>query len=196
MLALCAALQSIAGFAVPVSAAQQAQELLDGTLDAGSHAARARAARDLAQEISSVLRRIGTPPGHERNAVADEMAAIERLRDPAAVQARAQQLYASAPFQQQRIHNTLGVVQDALLCAAAESGSVQREMTCWSIAGAYLGDRTYFDEALTVLARSGRLPRADGMTTTRWFGEAALWARYGRAIHDYITIPYLRSRLD
>lgn len=195
-LALCAALQSIIGFTMPARAAPSAAELLDGTLDAARHAARARVARDLMQEISTVLRRIGTPPDHEKETVAEEMAAIERLRDPAAVQARAQQLYASAAFQQQRLYNTFTVVKEALACAAEESEALQREMTCWAITGAYLGDRNYFDEALTVLARSGRLPREGGMTATRWSGETALWARYGRAIHDYITIPYLRSRLD
>jgi len=171
-------------------------QLIDGAQSMRSSAVRLRLARDLVQEISAVLRRIGAPAAGESAAVVEELAAIERLRDANAVNARAQRLYASATFQQLRLVNTLAVVRDALDCAASAYGPLKREMACWAIAAANLADRSLYDDALDVLLASGRLPYGGGYTRARWFAEAERWARYGIAIQDYITIPFLSGALD
>lgn len=179
------------GYALASSA-----QLVDGAQSMRSAAARSRLARDLVQEISAVLRRIGPPAPAESAAVVDELGAIERLRDTNAVNARAQRLYASATFQQLRLVNTLVTVRDALDCAASAYGPLKREMACWAIAAANLADYTVYDDALNVLLASGRLPYGGGYTRARWLAEAGRWARYGIAIQDYITIPFLNGALD
>lgn len=171
-------------------------QLIDGSIGLHSIAVRARIARELAQDIDAVLRHVGTPSPADSAAVIDELAAIDKLRDPNAVNARGQRLYASASFHQLRLANTLAVVRDALDCAASAYGPIRREMTCWAIAAANLADRTVYEDALDVLMRSGRLGYGGGMTGARWLGLAALWSRYGIAIQDYITIPFLRGALD
>lgn len=171
-------------------------QLVDGSAALRSVAARARLARELAQDIDAALGRIGTPTPADSAAVVDELAAIGKLRDPDAVNARAQRLYASSSFHQLRLANTLAVVRDALDCAASVDGPLRREMTCWAIAAANLTDSAVYEDALDVLMRSGRLGYGGGMTRARWLGLAALWARYGVAIQNYITIPYLAGALD
>jgi hypothetical protein len=92
--------------------------------------------------------------------------------------------------------NTLTFVRDALDCAASVYGPIRREMTCWAVAAANLADSAVYEDALDVLMRSGRLRYGGGMTRARWLGLAALWAQYGVAIQNYITIPYLTGALD
>lgn len=178
------------------AAAADPLSLIDGSHDVRSVAARSRLARELAQEITAALSRIGAPAPAESAAVLDELAAIDRLRDPGAVNARAHRLYASAPFHHLRLTNTLAVVSDALSCAASERDSVRREMACWAIAAAYLAQRGLYDGGLEVLTRSGRLAYAGGMTPSRWLAQAAAWSHYGIAIQDYITLPYMSGRWD
>jgi len=112
------------------------------------------------------------------------------------VNARAHRLYATASFHQLRLANTLAVVRDALGCAASASSAIRREMSCWAIAAANLSDSSVYEHALDVLMRSGRLGYGNGMTRSRWLGLAALWAQYGVAIQNQITIPYLTGALD
>jgi hypothetical protein len=112
------------------------------------------------------------------------------------VNARAQRLYASSSFHQLRFANTLAVVRDALHCAASVYDPIRREMTCCAIAAANLADSTVYGDALDVLMRSGRLGYGRGMIRARWLGLAALWARYGVAIQNHITVPYLAGALD
>ncbi|MGE5526272.1 MAG: hypothetical protein ACM3SS_21365 [Rhodospirillaceae bacterium] len=171
-------------------------DLLDGSLDVRSTAARALLARELAQEIAGALKRLAPPPPGESAGVIEELAAIERLQDSRAVNARMQRLFGSSPFQQLRLMNRLTIVHDSLDCAASAYGPVRREMACWAIAAAYLTDRLVYEEALDVLIRSGRVAYGGGMPRARWLGLPALWARYAAAIQDYITIPYLSGRLD
>ena len=170
--------------------------LIDGSLALRNVAVRARRARELAQDIDAVLKRIGPPAPAEAGAVVAELAAVDKLRDAEAVNARAHRLYATASFHQLRLANTLAVVRDALGCAASASSAIRREMSCWAIAAANLSDSSVYEHALDVLMRSGRLGYGNGMTRSRWLGLAALWAQYGVAIQNQITIPYLTGALD
>ncbi len=157
---------------------------------------RARLAQQLAGEISGFLARVGAPSAAEWSSVMQEFAAIDDLRDTQAVNTRMQQLYAKPAFHHVRLYNTLAAARDALACAASERASVQREMSCWAIAAAYLGEQAQHEEALAVMSKSGRLGYDGGMTRLRWLSQAALWARYAQAINHSITIPFLRASID
>jgi hypothetical protein len=126
----------------------------------------------------------------------EELEAIDRLRDPNAVNTLAQRLYAGAPFQHVRPANTLAAARDALNCAASPYGALRRQMARWAIAAADPADRALYDDALDVLLRNGGLAYGYGMTRSRWLAQAGLWSRYGLAIHDYVTKPYLRGNSE
>lgn len=189
LLAVGAALTSQPAFA-------DALRAIDAPASLSRAAARSRFAREIANEVSAVLARIGAPAAHDSAAVTDEYATIERLRDPGAVDVRARRLYESTAFQHLRLANTLVVLRDALACAASPYGALRREMACWAIAAACLADRRVHEEGIAALMRSGRISPGGGMTRGRWLAVGALWARYAGAIQDHITIPYLSGAID
>jgi hypothetical protein len=170
-------------------------QLVDGSANLRARTVRLQLARELAAEIGGVVRRIAAPSAAEQAMLASEIAAIDRLDNAAAVNTRARQLYLTPRFQEQRLRETLQRVSEALHCAAEKRNPASREMTCWAIAAFHLNDRSFFEEAISVLRTTGHVPRDGDTSAGKWSSLHARFNLYGRAIQQRIVIPYLAGEL-
>jgi hypothetical protein len=117
--------------------------------------------------------------------------------DVDASNSRMRQLFSSPEFQQIRLQETLGELSAALDCVTNATSSLSKEMFCWSVASFHLTGSSIFQDAISILLRAGRLPdevKNKAHLGPEDLGFGVIYGWWGRGIHEYILIPYLRQQ--
>lgn len=192
---------SILFSSLPAQAADSS-DLINGKFNAASHKARGEIARDILTMVRHLYSYVPTPKPTESAWVEQEGNEINKLvtlGETKAADSRRIQYYESPEFQQQTLHNALADLQNALSCAAAPSTPFRKEIMCWSVASFLLTNHDLFNNSIPILLKAGRLSKdaidAGASIHNGPLGFGATYEWYGRGIHEYIVIPYLKDQL-
>lgn len=179
--------------------AAQSGELINGKFNVASRNVRSEVARDLVGKIQRLYDLIPNPTPSELDWVKQEGIAIEKLDDMSEAKTPRRVRYSESPeFQHVKTHALLANILQLLSCAAAPSTPLRKEIFCWSSASLLLTDLEFFNYAIYILIKSGRLPNTiDGHNVigSKDLGYGFWLNTYGRGIHQFIVNPYLNGQI-
>lgn len=185
--------------AFPVNAVDRFA-LIWGKFDADSKEERAEIAVDLRDRVASLAQFVPPPKPEDKQWVEKETADIKELGNSPAAGARFLQLYDSPKQQHVKLHATLAEIVAALACAAGDTTPLPKEMVCWSRASVLLVDSALFQDAISILIKSGLLSDGDIAGPLGIAVDAKVYhhtyGSWGRAIHRYLVHPYLERLAD
>jgi hypothetical protein len=129
--------------------------------------------------------------------VQEERLAISKLGDSDASLSRHRQFQLIPELQHVLLFDVLSAIKGALNCTMDKSTPIRREMLCWAVASFSLTDADRLDTSISILLKSGRLPKDIGEQTQVPLSEGPEYSRvlgmYGRGMLEFLVIPYLRG---
>ena len=173
-------------------------DLQGGNFDNASRDDRINIARELISYTNLLVAYIPNQKPVELEWLEKERKSINSIGDSSASTSRLIKLVESPEFQHQKLQVMFQSVIDALKCAADKSVNLKRELLCWSVASYHMTDKEDMEYAIGMLRDAGRLPQdivqRAKLGNATGFGAKYSW--YGRAIQEFIIIPYFNGNID
>ena len=179
-------------FANGSSNAETANDLMLGEVNASSRSARSEIAEDLKQQLTKLKEQLPVQRPSEIEWVAEEQAALSKLRGGDMPIGRVQEFYESVEFQHVKLNRLLEVIDGNFDCVIT-AASLKKEMACWQLASFNLSEESTFQDAITILISKGRLSKdiAHRAEIFESQGYGAKYNWYARAVEEHIILPYL-----